>query len=61
MLGKIFIENLMRISGWYEGKGMLSGKNEKNVQKIDINLRSTTLSPLQAFLLLGSFCEEIIL
>lgn len=31
----------MRIkSGWYEEKGMLSDKNEKNVQKIDINIKS---------------------
>lgn len=32
MLDKIFIEDMMRISSsWYEGKGMLSGKNEKDV------------------------------
>lgn len=33
MLDKIFIEDMMRISSWYERKGMLSGKNEKNVLK----------------------------
>lgn len=44
----------MRIrSGWYEEKGILSDKNEKNVQKIDINI-----NPLQAFLLLGSFVKK---
>lgn len=29
MLDKIFIEDMMRISSWYEGKGMLSGRMKR--------------------------------
>lgn len=44
MLDKIFIEDKLRIrSGWYAGKGMLSGKNKKHVQKMekDYNMSPT--------------------
>lgn len=58
----------MRIrSGWDAGKGLLCGRNEKQVQKMEkcsmssTEYKSAILDPVQVVLLLGSSCKEIIL